>query len=118
MKFKCFISAFFLFIVFAGFAQEVEHNYLVGPQSTSCDSLDTAGLNISQSIKLIRGSKFRFDQHFKLTRKQGLQGGEFYSCDNEAGFLIVKYNQDEYLFLGVKKSIWNQFISSNDPEGY
>ncbi len=98
-------------------AQEVEHNYLVGPQFTNCDSLDLKGISAQESIKLIRNAKFRFDQSFKLTKKQGLQKGEFYSCDNKEGYLIIKYDAKEILLEKVQKSFWIELISSSDPEG-
>lgn len=100
------------------FAQEVEHNYQVGPQSTNCDSLDITGLSQSGSIELIRASKFRFNQSFRLSRKQGLQLGGYFSCDNKEGFLIIKYDGKESLYQNVAKQVWEEFISSSDPEGY
>lgn len=103
---------------FCSFAQEVEHNYKVGPQSTNCDSLDISGQSASQSIELIRATKFRFNQSFRLSRKQGLQLGAYYSCDNKGGFLIIKYDGKENLYHKVDKHLWEEFISSSDPEGY
>lgn len=99
-------------------AQEVEHNYLVGPQSTTCDSLEMHELSMDQYIEQIRKSNFRFDQTFRLTRKQGLQQGEFYSCDGKVGFLIIKFDDIETLYNDVKKTDWEALISSSDPEGY
>lgn len=100
------------------FAQEVEHNYKVGPQSTNCESLDIKEQSLSKSIELIRASKFRFNQSFRLSRKQGLQLGAYYSCDNKDGFLIIRYNGKENLYHKVDKQLWDEFISSSDPEGY
>lgn len=99
-------------------AQEVEHNYDVGPQSANCDSLDIVGQSLPESIELIRVTKFRFNQSFRLSRKQGLQLGAYYSCDNEGGFLIIKYDGKELLYHHVNKQLWEEFISSSDPEGY
>ena len=114
-----FIICIFIFLVNNfSFAQEVEHNYLVAPQATDCDSLKLEDLSLDQTKKMIRGSKFRFDQSFLLTRKSGLQLAEFYSCDNESGYLIIKFDDQELLYQGVQKEIWNKFISSSDPEGF
>ena len=118
MKFFTWYIIFSSWIFYASKAQEVEHNYLVGPQITNCDSLDIIGFSLSESIALIRASTYRFDQSFRLTRKQGLQLGEYYSCDNEVGFLIIKYNGKESLYHKVDRRIWDELISSSDPEGY
>lgn len=99
-------------------AQEVEHNYLVGPQSTTCDSLKMHEISMDQCIEQIRKSNFRFDQTFRLTRKQGLQQGEFYSCDGKVGFLIIRFDGEEQLYQDVEKPNWEALISSSDPEGY
>ncbi len=107
-----------LFNCFCSFGQEVEHNYIVGPQNTNCDSLNLSDISRSESIELIRGSKFRFNQSFRLRRKYGLQLGAYYSCDTKYGFLIIKYDGGEFLFHNVDKHIWEEFISSSDPEGY
>ena len=107
-----------IIIIDVTIAQEVEHNFLVGPQTTNCDSLDIVGLSQTESILLIRASKYRFDQSFLLTRKQGLQLGEYYSCDNEQGFLIIRYDGKENLYYNIDKLIWKELISSSDPEGY
>ena len=118
MKFLVWYIIFSSWIYCGSKAQEVEHNYLVGPQSTNCDSLDIIGFSLSESIALIRASTYRFDQSFRLTRKQGLQLGEYYSCDNEVGFLIIKYDGKESLYHKVDKRIWDELISTSDPEGY
>ena len=99
-------------------AQEVEHNFLVGPQLTSCDSMSLENLSIPESINNIRGAKFRFDQNFRLTRTQGLQAGEYFSCDNKVGYMIIKYDGIEYLYETVDKKLWHELISSSDPEGF
>lgn len=99
-------------------AQEVEHNYQVGPQYTSCDSLKIQKLSTEQAIEQIRGTKFRVQQSFKLTRREGFKGGEFYSCDGNTGFLIIKFNESELLYTDVEKEIWKNLKTSQDPEGY
>lgn len=99
-------------------AQEVEHNYTVGPQSTTCDSLRLQGSSASEMIDEIKASKFRFDQAFRLTRRQGFKAGAFYSCDNETGYLIIEYNDETLLYHNVDKQSWNNMIKSSDPEGY
>jgi hypothetical protein len=99
-------------------AQEVEHNYQVGPQNATCDSLKIQKLNSEQAMEQIRGTKFRVQQSFKLPRREGFKGGEFYSCDGDTGFLIIKYSQSVFLFTDVDKEIWKNLKTSQDPEGY
>ncbi len=100
------------------YAQEVEHNYRVGPQTTTCDSLKLDGENLGVFIGKIRQTSFRFQQSFKLMRRQGLQKAEYFSCDNAHGFLVVSMDGTETLYSNVAKDQWQQLISSSDPEGY
>jgi hypothetical protein len=99
-------------------AQEVEHNYNLGPQKTTCDSLKIQELNAGEAVEQIRGTIFRVQQSFKLTRRAGFKGGAFYSCDGNTGFLIIKFNESELLFMDVEKERWKNLKTSPDPEGY
>ncbi len=112
------IHCILVLIISPAFGQEVEHNYRVGPQVTTCDSLVLDHLSESEAIEQIRSSKFRFQQSFKLTRKQGFKGGEYFSCDNNVGYLILKNNDSEKLYVEVQKEFWEFLITSSDPEGY
>lgn len=108
----------FLFSANNSFGQEVEHNYSVGPQQTDCDSLQIDGYSKEEAIQTIKLADFRFDQSFSLSRKNGLQSGAYYSCDHQAGFMIIKYDGMEYLYKNVAKSLWNDLISSTNPEDF
>lgn len=99
-------------------AQEVEHNYLMAPQKTNCDSLRLVPGTGQDLVQKVRSTRFRYDQHFRLTRRQGLQAGEFYSCDNIHGFLVIKYDGKLSLYGDALKEKWDQMLHSSDPEGY
>jgi hypothetical protein len=75
-------------------------------------------LYLKESIKKIRNVKFRFDQNFRLTRTHGLQAGEYFSCDNKVGYMIIKHDGNEHLYESIDKEIWRELISSSDPEGF
>ncbi len=109
-----------IFIMFMSglHAQDVEHNYLVGPQFTDCDSLKFDGLTIEKTIEYIRTLKFRYQQNFKLTRRMGFKGAEYFSCDLMTGLLIIHHDGKQFLFSDVSKADWEILSSSSDPEGY
>ena len=100
-----------------GMAQ-VEHNYTVGPANTACDSLNIVGLATGEAIEAIRSTTFRFAQQFRLSRKSGLQGGAYYSCDQVQGMAVVRYGEKELLFLDLPKKVWEQWLVSDDPESF
>lgn len=116
-----FVFAFLFFSILTStqvHAQEVEHNYLVGPQKTNCDSLDLNQKELKDKIAEIKQTNFRYTQHFTLNRKEGFQGGWYYSCDNEIGFLVVKRNNKWELYNGVSKATWQEFVHSGSFEKF
>jgi hypothetical protein len=114
--FICFLTIIFSQSVI--YAQEVEHNYKVGPNYIDCDSIKIIDLSERDAISTIRAGIYRFHQNFRLTRKQGFQRGEFYSCNTIQGYMIIKYDDTEFLYVDVDKQVWNELIGSQDPEGY
>lgn len=109
-----------LFLIGSGFQalSQIEHNFLIAPQKTDCDSLPPIFSGPGQALDMIRGAKFRFTEDFQIRRNSGFRGANFYSCDNEKGFLIVKVDDQSIIFPDVPKQIWDEFIGSNNMEGY
>ena len=97
---------------------QVEHNFLIGPQKTDCDSLPPTYITSDQALEMIQAAQFRFTEDFEIRRNTGFRGANFYSCDNEQGFLIVKVDDQSIIFPDVPKKIWDEFIGSNNMEGY
>jgi hypothetical protein len=108
----------FLVVMHGLYAQDVEHNYLVGPQFTDCDSLKFEGLSTEKAIELVRSVKFRYQQNFKLTRRTGFKGAEFYSCDLLSGILVIQFDNEQFLFTEVSKADWESLTYYPDPEGF
>lgn len=101
-----------------GCAQEVEHNYTVGPQNTNCDSLQMTGQPLDEIISTIENTSFRFDQGFKISRVSGIRAGHFYSCNGENGYLVLTIGKEKKVFREVPTSTWNEFINSSDLDGF
>jgi hypothetical protein len=97
---------------------QVEHNYLVGPQSTDCDSLDISVLQKKDAISIIETAKFRFQQQFKISRTYGIMNVRYFSCDGQKGFLILVVDKEDYLYFDVPKSVWDTLITSSDINAY
>jgi hypothetical protein len=100
------------------YAQEVEHNYLVGPQNTDCDSLEIEGVSKDKAIEFIESTTFRFERQFRLRRQSGLMGGWMYSCDYQSGFLIVLFDSVRFLYADVPVAEWDALVGAANPEVY
>lgn len=98
------------------FAQEVEHNYPVGPSKTSCDSLSLEGFSFEESLEKIESTTFRFEQKFRNSRLSGVQAGQFLSCDGKSGFLLLTVDKRKTIHMDVPRTIWDNLIGSSDPD--
>jgi hypothetical protein len=97
---------------------QVEHNFPVGSQATNCDSLDITSVSLEEAFKAIENAKFRVQQQFKISRTYGVMSAGFYSCDGKKGFLIMRVDKKDYIYLEVQKSVWDTLITSSDINGF
>ena len=91
----------------------------MGPQKTTCDSLELNPNVPLEVVKLqIDNTIFRFTQEFKLKRLNGLQYGKFYSCDGISGYLLVMFSSKQAIHRSVPITMWKELIISTDPDRY
>lgn len=118
-KGKVFIFCLLIMLTTGGASgQEVEHNYPVGPSNTNCDSLRLEGLSSDEALEKITGTSFRFHQKFNYSRLSGVQAGQYFSCDGKSGFLLITVERKKSLYSQVPREIWNNLISSGDPDSF
>ena len=98
--------------------QEVEHNYLVGPQYTTCDSLQDEFNNEEEALFLVENATYRSTSQFKINRAKGVRGAWYYSCDNKTGFLILLIDNNKHLFQYVSNKIWEQLTQTTDYKSF
>ncbi|MBR9999199.1 MAG: hypothetical protein KFF73_09520 [Cyclobacteriaceae bacterium] len=96
----------------------MEHNYPVGPAKTNCDSLQIKGLGFDETLSRIENTTFRFHQKFKNSRLNGVQAGQFYSCDGGKGFLLLTVDKKKTIFREVPKSVWDSLVITTDPDQF
>ncbi len=99
------------------FAQ-VEHNYKVGPQSANCDTLNLSSYSLEKAISAIETTTFRYQQQFKISRTYGVMSARFYSCDGSTGYLVIKVDKKDFIYLEVPETKWKELISSGDINAY
>lgn len=97
---------------------QVEHNYLVGPQSTDCDSMDISNTSLKDAIQMIEKATFRFQQQFSISRTHGVMKAKYYSCDGLYGYLIMQVDKSDVVYLKVPKTIWDELIISQDINAF
>ena len=111
-------AKFLLSILLSGIILSVlgqEQNFNTEP-SVSCEELNSSFGSLSEALTQITQSQFRFTESFKIRRKKGLKSGDFYSCDNKKGYLIIHIDDQFEIYKEVIIKDWQDLISSNDPE--
>lgn len=97
---------------------QVEHNYKVGPQSANCDTLDIASYPLEEARSAIELATFRYQQQFKISRTYGVMSARFYSCDGNSGYLVMKVDKKDLIYMEVPETKWKGLISSADINGF
>jgi len=117
---KAFLLAGVLIImcVIGPLYAQVEHNYKVDPQSTNCDSLKVNSYTIDEAITIIERTTFRYQQQFRISRTYGVMSARFFSCDGKSGYLIIKVDKRDYIYIDVPEPKWTSLISSTDINGF
>lgn len=88
----------------------------MGPNNTTCDSMKLEG--VSNSIAIIRKTKFRFTEELKISRYKTPRQVWYFSCDGKTGFMIAKEDEGKELLLeAVTTADWKSLLNSKDPIG-
>ena len=95
---------------------QVEHNFVMGPSKTTCDSLSIVTDDKEEWIKTIKNTSFRYQEQMKISRYKIPQQVWYYSCDGQKGYLIVRETKDiEKIYDNVTKETWQTLMDTNDP---
>ena len=110
----------FLLLIQTGYpvTAQVEHNYVVGPGKTTCDSLVILDNDFEGDLERITNTTWRYTQSMHLNRPYGFRSADFYSCDIKTGFLVLLIDKTKYIYQKVPVSLWEEFTKTNDPDTF
>ena len=112
------IPAIFLIFMLGISNAQVKHNYLLGPQKTTCDSLDIQNGEPLKILQKIKDATWRYTQSIHLNRPYGFRHADFYSCDVQSGFLVIEIDDKNYIYEDVPVTLWEEFSKTIDPDGF
>lgn len=75
----------------------------------NCDDISNTFYSYEDANRQILNSDFRFHDYVNTDKSSWIHGAEYYSCDEEFGFLIIKTNTINYIHNDVPIHIWNNF---------
>ncbi|MBC8213465.1 MAG: KTSC domain-containing protein [Candidatus Marinimicrobia bacterium] len=74
-----------------------------------CDSLPNKFDSYQVALKLINSSKFNLSEECNTSKSSWIKNAEFYSCDLNVGFLLIKTSKKTYIHSNVPLKIWSEF---------
>jgi len=112
-----FPALFFILLSFVCKAQDPQ-NQKVENVKTNCDKISSEFNSLDEAKKILDSATFSFSQEFKTTKSSGVIAANFYTCDNEKGYLWIRVNGKEYIYKDVTHFKWKELIETNDLDGY
>ncbi|NLN32916.1 MAG: KTSC domain-containing protein [Flavobacteriaceae bacterium] len=75
----------------------------------SCENLPQSFSSYELAEKSIRKAEFKMEETQSNFKSSWINRIEFYSCDGEFGFLIIKIKNKSYFFEGVPVNLCEEF---------
>ena len=117
---KHFTLLFFgqlIFGVFTLYAQDPQ-NMKVENQILDCSKMKSYFANVEQAHEILESTTFAFTQELKTTKRFGVKTANYYSCDNENGYLLMSVDDKEILYKNYPRFQWKLLIETNDLDGF
>ena len=83
----------------------------------NCSQINGAWKSEKSAIKKIENTSFKIQESI-LPNESWMKVAQFYSCDDEFGYLIVKSEKKTYIHQDVPKAIWLALKNARSVGGY
>ena len=87
-------------------------------QEDNCAQLSQNWNSEKKVIAGIENTNFTTNETLKPTGKSWMTSAHFYSCDDEFGYLVVKYDEKKYVHEDVPVSLWNSLKGAKSIGGF
>ena len=86
--------------------------------SQDCSKLPTSFTSYDQASNLVKSSTFKTHETVNTSKSSWIRGADYYSCDGQKGYLIIKADNKEYIHQNVPKETWNSFTKASSFGSY
>lgn len=83
--------------------------FAISCQGQDCNLSKENFTTYSQALTTISQTSFNFKDSVDTSSSSWIKGANFFSCDTQYGYLILKTSAKEYIFERVPIQIWNEF---------
>lgn len=91
---------------------------LFGSCSSNEQCIPIKSSSYLEAISEVQGMKFSFTDELPIGKSSWINGADYYSCDGNKGYLILKTNNQEYIHEGVPKDVWIEFKNAESSGSY
>ena len=85
----------------------------VNAQLKHCEELPAKFENYNKAIYLIENTKFTFVDAVNTSTSTEIKAAEFFSCNEENGYLFIKLNNKTLVYNKIPIDIWFDLKNSN-----
>jgi hypothetical protein len=97
-------------LIFAGLYLNASDN--------NCTQSTESWKSEKEAIASIESTTFSYSESFHAEKSEWMESVQYYSCDEEYGYMVVKCNKKTYFHQEVPMAVWKALKEANSPGGY
>lgn len=75
----------------------------------NCKEITTEFDSYQSALDVIKSSEFKISDNCDTSKSSWIYNAEYFSCDEESGFLLLTTKTKTYIHQNVPIKIWNEF---------
>jgi hypothetical protein len=83
--------------------------FLAGCTGTPCADIPSNFATYDEAITAVESASFSISESVNTSKSSFINDADFYSCNGHDGFLILQFNENDYIFEGVPMAVWEGF---------
>jgi hypothetical protein len=85
---------------------------LIGCQTHECNDIPLKFISFEEANSTIKRTQFVFSDNINTSKSSWIRDANYYSCDNQTGYFLIKTDDQEYIYINLPITIWNEFKAS------
>ncbi|PKG42735.1 KTSC domain-containing protein [Psychroflexus sp. MES1-P1E] len=78
-----------------------------------CSEINSDFQSYHEAVITIKNTDFHLEEELTKNNSSWIDNAEYYSCDNNFGFMILYTDGGEYIYQKMPLSIWRNFQKAN-----
>lgn len=86
---------------------------LVASCQQDCSKINTEFQSYNEAVKTIKNTDFSVEQELSHNNSSWIVNAEYYSCDNNFGYMVLYTDSNEYIFQDMPINVWREFQNAD-----